>query len=167
MSLTLSSVKTRQGFTLLELLIVIAIIGILVAVVLASMSQSKAKGADAGVRSNLLNARSQAEVYYTNQNRSYSGVCNDTSLGIFKMMQAAARAQNITPRTPPYMPADVGAWNKETCHDSVDAYAVWVPLQVTSFGASRSGFPVGLCIDSLNTTKIINADLPSSQTFCP
>ena len=85
------SLKER-GFTLLELLIVIAIIGILATVVLASMSQSKDKGADAGVKSNLLNARSQAEVYYTNSNRSYAGVCNDTTIGIFKQVQAAAKA---------------------------------------------------------------------------
>lgn len=166
MSLTLYSVKTRQGFTLLELLIVIAIIGIIASVVLASMSQSKAKGADAGVKNNMVNARSQAEVYFTNNNRSYLGMCNDTSLGIFKMMQAAARAQNLTPRAT-YALADGGAWNLETCHDSIGEYAAWVPLQVTSFGASRSGTPVGVCIDSRNTTKIINADLAAGATQCP
>lgn len=160
------SAKSKKGFTLLELLIVITIIGIIAAVVMVSMSQSKAKGADAGVKNNIVNARSQAEVYFTNNNRSYLGMCNDTSLGIFKMMQAAARAQNITPRAA-YALADAGAWNAETCHDSDGAYAAWVPLQVTSFGASRSGTPVGVCIDSRNTTKIINADLGTGVTQCP
>lgn len=160
------SAKSKKGFTLLELLIVITIIGIIAAVVMASMSQSKAKGADAGVKNNIVNARSQAEVYFTSNNRSYLGMCNDTSLGIFKMMQAAARAQNITPRAT-YTLADTGAWNAETCHDSTGEYAAWVPLQVTSFGASRSGTPVGVCIDSRNTTKIINADLGVGVTQCP
>ena len=161
-----SRFRREHGFTLLELLVVIAIIAILAAVVLVSMSQSKDKGADAGVRSNLINARSQAEVFFTNSNRSYEGVCNDTSIGIFKQVQAAAKAYGVTPRST-YLDSDVGAWNIETCHDSPDTYVVWVPLKVTSYGASQSGSPVGLCIDSLNNTKIVNADISANQTVCP
>jgi prepilin-type N-terminal cleavage/methylation domain-containing protein len=158
--------KKINGFTLIELLLVIAIIGILVAVVLTNLRTSRDKGEDAGVKTNIINARSQAEVYYTNHNRSYLGLCNDTTDGIFKQMQVAAKAENITPRGT-YVLTDAGAYNKETCHDSAGAYAAWVPLKTASFGASASGNPVGLCIDSLNNTKIVNADLPANLTTCP
>ncbi|MFZ2522394.1 MAG: type II secretion system protein [Minisyncoccia bacterium] len=61
----------KHGFTLIELLVVIAIIGILSSVVLASLNTARGKGADAAVKSNLNNMRSQAELYYDNNNNSY------------------------------------------------------------------------------------------------
>jgi prepilin-type N-terminal cleavage/methylation domain-containing protein len=54
----------RSGFTLIELLVVIAIIGILSSVVLASLNTARNKGADAAIKSNIDNARAQAELYY-------------------------------------------------------------------------------------------------------
>lgn len=69
------SMSNRKGFTLIELLVVIAIIGILASVVLASLNTARAKGADAAIKSNLNNARAQAELFYDNNGQSYSGVC--------------------------------------------------------------------------------------------
>ena len=81
MSQKLLSRKPEQGFTLIELLVVIAIIGILSAVVLASLSTVRQKGADASIKSNLNNLRSQSFLYYdTNgyyglSTAAYSGTC--------------------------------------------------------------------------------------------
>ena len=150
-----------RGFTLLELLVVIAIIGILAAVVLASMSQSKDKGGDAGVKQNLLNARPQAELFYTNAPRSYLGVCNNATTGIFKQMQAAKKAYGGALQVS-YVNTNPSAYNTEQCHDSVDTYVAWVPLK-----SSTVGTPKGFCIDSANVTKVSNAVLPANQTFCP
>ncbi len=73
--------RSSKGFTLIELLVVIAIIGILSGVVLASLNNARAKGADAAVKSNLANARAEAELYYDSNTNSYgtagsgTGVC--------------------------------------------------------------------------------------------
>ncbi len=68
----------NRGFTLIELLVVIAIIGILSSVVLASLNQARTKGADAAVKSNLNNMRSQAELYYSSNGDSYGNFAVNT-----------------------------------------------------------------------------------------
>ncbi|MGE5541067.1 MAG: type IV pilin protein [Bacillota bacterium] len=83
------------GFTLIELLVVIAIIGILSSVVLASLNTARAKGADAAIKSNIDNARAQAELYYDN-GQTYLGVCaaasSATPGGIATMKSGATAA---------------------------------------------------------------------------
>ncbi len=87
------SMSNRKGFTLIELLVVIAIIGILASVVLASLNTARAKGADAAIKSNLNNARAQAELYYDNNTQSYLNVCDSTSTGgIFQFQTGATNA---------------------------------------------------------------------------
>jgi hypothetical protein len=106
-----------------------------------------------------VNARSQAEVYFANH-QSYEGLCNDTNLGIFSHLQAAASAQNISPQAS-YADNVAGTATQEACHDDASAYAVWVPLK-------RGG---GICIDSKNTTRITTTPLPAtpvgSRFVCP
>lgn len=64
-----------KGFTLIELMIVIAIIVILAAVIFASLSKSKSKAKATRVLSELSSIRNQAEIYYrTSGNDSYGNV---------------------------------------------------------------------------------------------
>ncbi len=82
--------SVRRGFTLIELLVVIAIIGILSAVVLASLNTARNKGADAAIKSNINNARSQAELFYDTA-QTYTNVCTATG-GIAQMVSGATAA---------------------------------------------------------------------------
>lgn len=144
-----------KGFTLLELLIVISIIGLLAMITFDYLGSSRDKGADGATKQNVVNARSQAEVYFTN-NGGYGGLCNNVAGGIFSHVQAATQAQNIVPRTS-YAPNQAATAAREACHDSVTAYAVWVPLK-------QGG---GICIDSQNTTRITATPLGANQFVCP
>lgn len=65
----------KKGFTLIELLVVIAIIGILAAVVMASLNDARDSGSDASIKQTMGNIRSQAEIFYNQNNYTYTGVC--------------------------------------------------------------------------------------------
>src|SRR3989344_5667524 len=67
----MKKIKQNSGFTLLELLIVIGIIGILASVILVTLNGARDKGADAAVKSNLSTIRSQSGIFFSDNNNSY------------------------------------------------------------------------------------------------
>ncbi len=64
--------KKNKGFTLVELLIAIGIIGILTAIALVSLSNARMAAKDAAVRQALNNYRTQIEIEYDG---NYNGLC--------------------------------------------------------------------------------------------
>jgi prepilin-type N-terminal cleavage/methylation domain-containing protein len=63
--------KRRSGFTVLELLIVIAIIGLLASVVLVAVNSSRGAAVDASIKQTLSSLRAQGVLYYDSHNQSY------------------------------------------------------------------------------------------------
>ena len=57
--------KNNQGFTLIELLIVVVIIGILAAIAIPRFSATKGKAFDAAAKTDLRNAMTAQEAYYS------------------------------------------------------------------------------------------------------
>ncbi|MEL6804433.1 MAG: type II secretion system protein [Bacteroidota bacterium] len=137
--------KNSRGFTLIELLVVIAIIGILASVVLASLNSARSKGQDAAIRSNLNNARAQAEIFYDDNSNSYAGVCAAVSsaspAGIADLVSAATAAGTGT--------ADcddaAGAWAAEMVLEDAATYYCVDSTGVSAEGSSSKGATATVC----------------------
>jgi len=72
----LKLIRKRDGFTLLELMIVIAIMGILVTLAQPSFKAAVTKSREAALRENLFNLRSVIDQYYAD-NAAYPNSLND------------------------------------------------------------------------------------------
>jgi len=67
-----------KGFTLIEVLAVVAIIGFLVSIIIVRTSQAKRLGEDAAVQAGLREVRNAAELHY-NRLYTFEGVCDATN----------------------------------------------------------------------------------------
>ena len=70
----------KKGFTLVELIVVIAIIGILASITLVSLTSSQDTAADAKVKTELGQLRSTALLSFTNNSNVYTNVCQETAV---------------------------------------------------------------------------------------
>lgn len=71
------STQNQKGFTLVEILIVIGIIGLISSVVTISMAQARVKGRDSKRKSDLVQIQKALEIYY-NTNNEYPHTCGAT-----------------------------------------------------------------------------------------
>jgi prepilin-type N-terminal cleavage/methylation domain-containing protein len=152
---------SQHGFTLLELLVVITIIGILATIILAALGAARSKGADGAVKAALKNAHTQAAVYYDLGGESYDLVCAQTGQRIIGPMVKNAE-YNYSGAFTTYADGTASTWNTAQCHDSQTAWAAFVPLR-----ASTAGAVVAWCVDSTGISKQVNAVLGANATVCP
>ncbi len=150
--------KKDRGFTLIELLVVIAIIGILSSVVLASLNVARGKGADAATKSNLSNARAQAEVYYDGNSQAYTNLCTATGAnpGIGTMLTAAQSSSGAASIVTANGTA--GTATTVICHADANGWAVSAPLR------SETGY---WCVDSAGTSAKKTNVLAANSMACP
>ncbi len=157
----------KKGFTLLELLVVVAIIGILTSIVIVSLTASKAKGIDGGIQSELVHARNQIELYYAangNYGTAYFtfppvtnyGRCGrlvnsflDTSNANGAIAASAAKTASILDNAGKL--SNGTDLTNTNCVSTASTWAISVPLKtdssyswcVDSTGASRKVQPLG------------------------
>ncbi|MBI1866462.1 MAG: prepilin-type N-terminal cleavage/methylation domain-containing protein [Candidatus Staskawiczbacteria bacterium] len=87
---TNKKIKESGGFTLVEMLVVVAVIVILTSVVLYSSTQYIDKGKDATVKGNLVVLITAGEVWYDKNNSSYAGFCgSDVAMKALSQVPAA------------------------------------------------------------------------------
>lgn len=144
---------------MIELLVVVAIIGILTAVVLTSLASSRSRGQDAGVKGNLRNAVAQAEVFYatnTVANNTYTSVCTNGTVGgaagVGAQVLIAAKVTGLSS----YTMNGIGTLTTATCNDSPLAWAAEAPL--TTAGLMW-------CVDSTGRSKQENTTI-EVRTVC-
>lgn len=138
-----------SGFTLIELLVVIAIIGILTSVVLASLNSARDKGGDAAVKSNLSNLRSQAALYYEDNNNTYgpnTGTSCTTAGSVFTDSRVAAQLNAAVQAS--------GGGSSATCANSATLWVVSVPLRDKT---------KAWCVDSSGIAKEASANTTTIQ----
>jgi len=144
----LQKINFKKGFTLLELMIVVVIIGILTAVVLVSLNSARSKGQDASIKAQMNSLRTQADLYYSNHGNSYS------SLFISDINWSSGD---------PSVQAILTGINKQgpihTAGSSATAWAAQVQL--------REDPTKYICIDASAIFKIGTTVMTGGQTSCP
>lgn len=158
--------KEKEGFTLIELLVVVAIIGILSVFVFTYLGDAKSKSSDAAVKSNLINAQKQGEIFYNTNSvapYTYTSVCASGVVGgaitAYQMITAASKAAGLAS----FNRNAIGTATTATCNDSAGAWAVQVPLK-----GSTSSSPKMWCIDSTGKSKreTVNSLTTASTRAC-
>ena len=91
--------KDERGFTLIELMIVIAIIGILAAIAIPQFSAYRVRSYNSAAQSDVRNIATAQEAYYVDKSL-YSGAAGDLTGTKFGYMQTAKVDVTITGASP-------------------------------------------------------------------
>ncbi len=134
-----------RGFTFIELLIVIAIIGILVSVVLGSVRDARDDGLTAKVKGEMT-ALSKRAAVEESQEFSYDSVCGSNSVPQSPQIQLIIDSIELFSVGP------------VVCNSDTYAYAASVPLEVNHW-----------CVDSTGVAKEVTVSLSTStpEFACP
>ncbi len=126
----------QKGFTLIEILIVVAIIAILASVVLVGLGPTQQKGRDARRLSDLREVQNALELYY-NQNGQYPTV-SGTGSAAWSALSSAITSANIGITQP--LPND----------PSAGATYYYSPE-----GTNNSGYVLGACLEGQDPTGYV------------
>ncbi len=138
----------KNGFTLIELMVVVALIAILAAVVISSLTSARNKGADASVKANLHTAANAAELFYTSNSSSYLPAGGST-FAIATCPVYSASGTNMLSKDSGVSSAVAEAvsrgGNGSSCYNSSSFWAIAVGLKTS---ASTSW-----CVDNTGAAK--------------
>ena len=137
----------QKGFTIIELIVVIAIIAVLAAVVLVNVTAYLNKGRDAAIKGNMSGLMTNAAVYF-DANGNYTNFCANSSVSA--ALTEAKRAYG-----------DVGG-NTADCNSNATEWAACSQLKSSD---------VYFCVDSTGVKKEISTRTTCvanwSATACP
>jgi prepilin-type N-terminal cleavage/methylation domain-containing protein len=140
--------KSLSGFTLIEILVAVAILGILSAIVYVSLTSTRNRSADSSIKANLASIIGVSAIIYSTNNNSYgSNFCIEDRVKSF--IDKAKSASGITTNTIIDLNT-AGSSTQAVCHynNSEDSWAISVPL--------KSDPNKSWCVDS--TDRLIEYD---------
>lgn len=137
----------NKAFTIIELLVIVAVIGVLAAIVIVNITSLKSRAKDAAVRENMSSFFKLASDYLETHG-NYGGFCNyQPTIDLFDIV-----------------PAYEGKKTKFCQHDSDD----WIICAVLNYPEDRT---TAWCIDRSGIRKQINAvdceNLGGETKECP
>jgi len=148
-------------------MVVVGIIAVMSAIVMGYLSSAKNKGNDAGIKENLRNANSQAEIFWNTNTvavNTYTNVCqNVAQVGgantIALFLVAAAKDASLG-GVYTQNPAGGGTGTTATCNDSATAWAAEVPM----YGSTNVS-PTMWCVDNTGKSKQESVSIGTNK-FC-
>lgn len=148
--------KNYSGFTLIELVITITIVGVLSGVILFATTQYINKGKDSNISGNLSILIPAGEVYYTNNGNSYgngsfTGFCDVQESNVLKNSISQMPQRTLAPNSS-------GCWNSS---DNAPGVCCNVASDGQSWAACAPEFTdpqSAWCVDSRGVKKQIPID---------
>lgn len=137
--------QKQKGFTIIELIVVIAIIAVLAAIVLVNVTQYINKGKDAAIKGNLTSLLTNAAAFF-DKNSTYAGFGADTGTGCAGPIDTAIKGDSST------LVCSTAA------QETVDAWAACAQLKATPADY--------FCVDSTGAKKQITGTC-AAVAKCP
>lgn len=131
--------KHSKGFTLIEILLVVAIIGIIASITITQVANSRQRAKDAKIKQNVSNILNYAEKYHLDNASSYANFCADTELN-----NSINAAFNFSPNARSFSNTD--------CISDSDEYIIAVPINEINNAV--------YCVDSKGNKLVVNKQLP-------
>ena len=109
--------RPRSGFTLLELMLIVAIIGVLAAIAIPKYAQMVLKGYEGATKGNLGALRSALTIYYADNERVYpsddlsSLTSGQRYMPLIPLVQTRRYHGDYAQVTPETSPTDTGQWS--------------------------------------------------------
>lgn len=145
--------QTKQGMTLIELLIVITIVGVLSTIILSSVSDSRVRAYDSKVRQQLSSFRTAAEIYFQNQTPNSYGISSSCTSGMFISTNQSEGSPGM------YIdPSNLPSATQVVCGSNGTSYAV----KATLYSGNEYW-----CVDSKGNSVKVSGPIGSSVTICP